>query len=141
MTSQQEEARKHKLQLEIGFLHDKRDQALACDSNLFLADTTANLNTYLAVTSASQTQNWLNIWKPVILSSIASAKDLSISGVHMITTYFPSTPNTAPQPPNQRIHCKARPKQKKHWLLPTPSFRFRSLRSFFGTRPHTGSTS
>jgi hypothetical protein len=139
-TSQQE-ARKRKLKLEIGFLHDQRDQVLACDSDLFIADTPAALHTYLEVTSASQTQTWLNIWKPVILSSIASAKDLSLRGVDTITTYFPSTPNTAPRHPNQRTHRKARPKQRDLRPLPTPNFRFRSLRSFFGPHLPTGPAS
>jgi hypothetical protein len=130
-TSQQE-ARKRKLKLEIGFLHDQRDQVLACDSDLFLADTPAALYTYLETSSASQTQNWLNIWKPVILSSIASAKDLSIQGVHTITTYYSRIQNTEPRSPNQRTHRKARPKHRERRPLPTPSFRFRSLRSYFG---------
>ncbi len=95
-TTSQQLARKRKLRIEIGFLHDNRDQVLACDSDLFLAETTEALHTYLDVTSASQTQNWLNIWKPVILSSIASAKDLSIRGVHTLSTYYPGSHNTAP---------------------------------------------
>jgi hypothetical protein len=32
----QQLACKRKLRLEIGFLHDKRDQVLACDSDMFL---------------------------------------------------------------------------------------------------------
>jgi hypothetical protein len=89
----------------------------------------------LDVTSASQSQTWLNIWKPVILSSMASAKDLSIRGVRTITSYYPGSINTAPRPPNQRAHRKARPKQRERRPLPTPTFRFRSLRSFFGPNP------
>jgi hypothetical protein len=131
-TTSQQLARKQKLHLEISFLHNNRDQVLACDSDLFLADNTTALHTYLEVTSALQTQNWLNIWKPVILSSIASAKDLSICGVNTITTYFPGHINTAPRPLNQRTHRKAHPKQKELRPLPTPSFCFCSLRSFFG---------
>jgi hypothetical protein len=131
-TTSQQLARKRKLRLEIGFLHDNRDQVLACDSDLFLADTTATLNAHLDVTSASQTQTWLNIWKPVILSSMASAKDLSIRGVRTITSI-----NTAPRPPNQRAHQNARPKQRERRPLPVPTFRFRSLRSFFGQNPNS----
>jgi hypothetical protein len=137
-TASQQLARKRKLRLEIGFLHDNRDQVLACDSDLFLADTTEALHTYLDVTTASQTQNWLNIWKPVILSSMASAKDLSIRGVLTLSTYFPGSINTAPRNPNQRAHRKARPKQRSRRPLPTPSFRFRSLRSFFRKQPPPG---
>jgi hypothetical protein len=95
--SSQQLARKRKLRLKISFLHNQRDQVLVCNSDLFLADTPTMLNTYLDATSASQTQFWLNIWKQVILSSIASAQDLSLSkGVRTLTTYYSSTPNTAP---------------------------------------------
>jgi hypothetical protein len=94
-TSQQL-ARKRKLHLEVSFLHDNRDQVLSCDADLFIADTPEALNRYFDVTSASHTQSWLNIWKPVILSSIAAAKELSLKGVRTINSYYPGTPNTAP---------------------------------------------
>jgi hypothetical protein len=125
----QQIAWKQKLHLKIGFLHNNRNQVLACDSDLFLANTTEALNTILDVTSASQTHNWLNIWKPIILSSIASAKYLSICWVQLS---YPGSVNITPRPPNQQAHQKARPKQPDRRPLPTPSFLFRSLRSFFG---------
>jgi hypothetical protein len=104
-------AQKRKLRIEIEFLHDKRDQVLACDTDLFLAKTTAALHTYLDIKTVSHTQNWLNIWKPILLSSIASAKELSLNGVRTLQTYYPGTINTRPRPPNNRAHRKARPKQ------------------------------
>jgi hypothetical protein len=50
-----------KIRLEIGFLHNQRDQVLACDSDLFPPETTTTLHTYLDVTLALQMQNWLSI--------------------------------------------------------------------------------
>jgi hypothetical protein len=107
----QQLACKRKLRIKIEFCHDQRDQVLTCNSNLFLANTTAALHTHLEVTSASLTQKWLNIWRPIILSTIELAKDLSLDGVCTLNTYFLGSTNTAlHHPPNNQAHCKARPK-------------------------------
>jgi hypothetical protein len=130
----QQLARRRKLGFEMEFLHAQRDQVLACDSDAFIGDTPAELTNYLDVASASQVQNWLYTWKPFIQSSIESAKDLSLQGVRLLSTYFP-TQDTAPRPLNPRAHRTARPRIRQPRPLPQPSFRFRSLKSFFGITP------
>jgi hypothetical protein len=130
----QQIARKRKLGVEMEVLHEQRDSVLACDSDAFIGDTPADLTKYLDHATATQVQNWLYTWKPFIQSSIKSAKDLSIHGVRIMSTYFPTT-DTAPRPPNLRAHRTARPRDRPRRPLPKPSYRFRSLKSFFGTTP------
>jgi hypothetical protein len=72
------------------------------------------------------------VWKPVILSSVQSAKDLSIQGVHLMSQF--SSTNTNPCHPNNQAHCTTRPRHRPRVLvLPQPAFKCWSLCSFFGT--------
>jgi hypothetical protein len=73
-------------------VHSLRDQVLAGDTDVFIGDSPAGLTQFIDTTKATQLQNWLFVWKPFVLSSIQSAKDLSLQGVHTITNYF--TPMT-----------------------------------------------
>jgi hypothetical protein len=90
-------------------LHEQHTNVLECDTDVFIGNSPADLTQYLDMTNASQVQNWLlNIWKPFILSSVKSSTELSLRGVHTITTYFPDT-NTARRPINNRSHHTACP--------------------------------
>jgi hypothetical protein len=131
----QNQARHRRLRAEMELLHSQRDQVLAVDSDVFIAAENDALETFLTVSSATHIQNWLHVWKPIIVSSVQSAKDLSIRGVRILSDYFPTDPttNTGPRHPNSRAHRTTRPRHKPRQLvLPQPSFSFRSLRSFFG---------
>jgi hypothetical protein len=77
----QHHVRKRQLRLEMELLHAQRDQVLACDTDVFMGDTPAELTQFIDILMASHVQNWLHVWKPFIISSINSAKDLSIHGV------------------------------------------------------------
>jgi hypothetical protein len=114
-------------------LHMQRDQVLAGDSDVFKGDNPAELQHFLDTSSTAHVQNWLNIWKPFIISSIQSAKELSLTGVQSLTTYFTPTSALPHRPLTARSHRTARPRQRDPRALPQPSYRFRSLRSFFGT--------
>jgi hypothetical protein len=132
--STQQQARRRKLKAEMELLHTYRNDVLAGDTDVFIGDSTQDLDTYLEVATASQVQNWLYVWRPLILSSLKEAKDVSIRGVNHLTTYFSAqTPTTSRKPTNARSHRKARPRIRASKALPQPAFRFRSLRSFFGT--------
>ncbi len=137
--SSQQQARKRQLRIEMEILHTKRDQVLACDTDAFLGDTPEELNHFLDSASASHVQNWLHVWKPFILSSVNSAKDLSLHGVQTIQKYFTPTNEVQHRPLSARAHRTARPRIRQRAILPQPSFRFRSLRSFFGV--HSGPVS
>jgi hypothetical protein len=131
----QNQARQRRLRAEMELLHSKRDQVLAVDNDVFIGDTPAALDTFLTVSSPTHVQNWLHVWKPIIVSSVQSAKDMAIKGVRLMSDYFPTDPttNTGPRHPNTRAHRTTRPRHRAtRPALPQPSFQFRSLRSFFG---------
>jgi hypothetical protein len=86
--STQQQARHWKLRAEMELLHTYRNDVLAGNIDVFIRDSTQELDTYLEVATASQVQNWLYVWCPLILSSIKEAKDVSIRGINHLTTYF-----------------------------------------------------
>jgi hypothetical protein len=138
--SSQHQARHRRLCAEMEDLHSQRDQVLASDADVFIGETAAALDTFLTVSTASHIQNWLHVWRPTIISSIKAARDQSVQGVQTLSTYFaattrpPQATNTGPRHPNPRAHRTARPRRRDQLpILPQPSFRFCSLRSFFGS--------
>jgi hypothetical protein len=135
--STQQQACQRQLRVEIEMLHSKRDQLLASDSDVFKGDTPAELQHFLDTSSATHVQNWLHVWKPFILSSIKLAKELSLNGVQTLQTYFTLTSALPRHPLTTRVHRTARPRQRDQLALPQPSYRFRSLWSFFGPIPST----
>jgi hypothetical protein len=138
----QNQSRHRRLRAEMELLHTKRDSVLAVDSDAFIGDTPEALETFLTVSTATHIQNWMNTWRPLILSSVKSATDLSIRGVRTLSTYFipDPTPNRAPRHPNSRAHRTTRPRHRRQQqALPQQPFPTRSLRSFFGINPPTTS--
>lgn len=134
----QQVARFGRLRLEMEHLHQSRDQVLAVDTDLFIGNNTADLTHYLSIARASNVQNWLNIWKPVILDSVKKAKTRSIQGVSKLQSYFQQTREPAIRTTEERLrtsqhHSTAwRPTRR----LPD-MFRYKSILSFFGPRAPT----
>jgi hypothetical protein len=138
LTSQQQ-AWKCQLQLEMACFHAQRDQVLAIDADIFMGEMQADLHHFLDTSTATQIQNWLYVWKPFIMSSVRSAKNFSLQGVHTMSTYFTPLYMAPPRPISNQSHQTARPS----WLrvpraLPQPSFHFQSLHSFFALLPTPG---
>jgi hypothetical protein len=132
--STQNQARHRRLRAKMELLHSQRDQVLAIDADAFIGETPAALDTFLSVSTATHIQNWLHVWRPVIVSSMTKAKDLSIRGVRTMTEYFVSDapPDQRPRHPNSRSHRTTRPRHRtSHSVLPPQPFNARSLRSFF----------
>jgi hypothetical protein len=131
----QNQAKQRRQRREMEMLHSLRDQVLEGDTDVFVGDTPAALSQFLETATTTYVQNWLHIWKPFILSSVKSAQDLSLRGVHCMTTYFTPTRNVPHRPLAARAHRTARPRIRDRLALPQPAFRFRSLRSFFAIQP------
>jgi hypothetical protein len=122
--SSQQQARHRRLRLEMEMVHALRDQVLAGDTDVFIGDTPADLTHFLDTTKATQLQNWLSVWKPFILSSVQSAKDLSLNGVNTMTTYFTPTSNIPFRPLSARTHRTAHPRIRDQRAIPQPSYQF-----------------
>jgi hypothetical protein len=118
--------------IEMELLHQQRDLVLACNADIFIGETMADLTHFLDASKASHIQNWLHVWKPFILSSAKSAKDLSLKGVSTITKYVTPSSAIPHRPLSARAHRTACPRIRPCRDLPQPSYRFRSLCSFFG---------
>jgi hypothetical protein len=56
-------------------LHSRRDQVLASDADVFIGETPVSLETFLTMSSASHIQNWIHVWRPMIISTIKAAQD------------------------------------------------------------------
>jgi hypothetical protein len=121
-------------------LHEQCHHFISCDRDAFIEDTPADLITYLAVATALQVKNWLNVWIPFILYSIKQLMELSLQqGINTLPTYFlpqdnviPNESSTSHRPINNRSHHTAHPCLRARPVLPQPSFRWQSLCSFFG---------
>ena len=83
----QNQARHRRLRAEMELLHSQQDQVLAVDSDAFIENPAA-LETFLSVSSATHIQNWINVWRPLIISSIQTAKERSLQGVRTLSDYF-----------------------------------------------------
>jgi hypothetical protein len=97
-------ARRRKLAIELRHLHSQRDQALYTDHDIFIGDTPEDLEHYLDRTNVHHIENWLLIWKPVIVDSVKTAAALAISSVRPIREYFARliTPTPSRRPPKPR---------------------------------------
>jgi hypothetical protein len=87
-------------------LHSRHDQVLASDADVFIGETPVSLETFLTMSSASHIQNWIHVWRPMIISTIKAAQDKSLQGVCTLTKYYATAdhslphPNTGPHHPN-----------------------------------------
>ncbi len=69
-------------------IHSLCNQVLEGDTNVFLCNNPTALSQFLEMATTTYVQNWIHIWKLFILSSVKSATDLSIQGIHCLSTYF-----------------------------------------------------
>jgi hypothetical protein len=127
----QQQAKKRKLRLKMELLHTLRNQVVAGDTDVFIGETPADVTHFMDTKTATYVQNRLNVWKPFVISSVKLAKDLSIEGVSSLTEYFTPTRELAHRPIAARAHRTACPRRRDRPSLSQPSYRFRSLRSFF----------
>jgi hypothetical protein len=85
-----------------------------------------SLETFLTVSSASHIQNWIHVWRPMIISTIKAAQDKLLWGVCTLTEYYAPTnlslphPNTGPHHPDSQDHHTARP-QLREKLCKSPN--------------------
>jgi hypothetical protein len=93
---------------------------LECDTDFFIVENPANLTPYLAVVTALQVQNWLNVWRPFILYTFKKSTELSLQGVHTLQTYFLAGPNNTPHPINSQPHRTACLRLRAQLILPQP---------------------
>jgi hypothetical protein len=133
----QQLAKQRKLRIEMGMVHSLRDQVLASDTDVFIRDTPEDLDLFLDTATSTYLQNWRNIWKPFIYSSVKSAQDLALQGVRTMLTYFTPTKALRHRPIADRAHRTAQPQTRERPVLPQPSFCFRSLPSFFASPTST----
>jgi hypothetical protein len=121
-------ARREHAALSIHHLHSKRDEVLATDTNLFISDTTEGLDHWVNTHTATYVENWLKIWKPVLLDSAKAAQAFTTCSVRPLREYFSPiyTPPTSRRPPKPRyktnahtIHDRHKPRTKKKFTRPT----------------------
>jgi hypothetical protein len=80
--SSQDLAKRSKALAQIKHLHTQQDEVLAAhQSCMFMRDTEAELDSYLASRRTKKLLNWVNTWKPAIAASVKSARVLAASTI------------------------------------------------------------
>jgi hypothetical protein len=92
-------------------LHKKRNDVLATDRDLFIGETDAEIDQWTQTRSATHIENWLRIWKPVIIDSAKAARAFAIQSVKPIHQYFAPV---APLVPTSRRPPKPRYTSREH---------------------------
>jgi hypothetical protein len=128
--------------VQLKHLHLKRTDVLATDRDLFIGDTDESIDRWVQARSATHIENWLRIWKPVILDSAKAAHAFAIKSVRPIHQYFapvaPLVP-TSRRPPKPRYTTREHTrfdrnqvrKKRPHTRPPTNH----SITTFFRRRP------
>jgi hypothetical protein len=83
-------AQRKRLATEFRFLQSKQNEVLQTNRELFIGSTDDDVEIFIETASPKYIQNWLAIWKPVILDSAKAAQAYAISSVPPLTTYFQS---------------------------------------------------
>jgi hypothetical protein len=123
-------------------LHSKRNDVLATDRDLFIGETDADIDRWAQTRSATHIENWLRIWKPVILDSAKAARAFAIKSVKPIHQYFapvaPLVP-TSRRPPKPRYttrehtrYDRNQVRKKRPHIRPPANH---SITAFFKRRP------
>jgi hypothetical protein len=87
--SSQDLAKRSKALAQIKHLHTQQDEVLAAHrSCMFMRDTEADLDNYLASQRTNKLLNWVNTWKPAIAASVKSAHVLAASTMRRMDKYF-----------------------------------------------------
>jgi hypothetical protein len=102
-------ARHRHLANEVKFLHTQRTNVLMTDQDIFIGSNEDDVTNFLDNTTPKHIENWLQIWRPVIIDSAKAAAAYAITAVQPMTTYFESlrqTPNPK-RPPKPRYSTTA----------------------------------
>jgi hypothetical protein len=125
-------------------LHTKRDTVLATDRELFIGETTEDIDQWIQTRTATHIENWLRIWKPVIIDSVKAAHTFAITSVRPLQEYFaPVEQRTRPprRPPKPRYttreHTRYDRNQVRKKRPPTRPTNNHSITTFFKRRPPT----
>jgi hypothetical protein len=136
-------ARINRATIEIKHLHKKQPDVLATDRDLFIGDTPAAVDQWIQTHTATHIENWLRVWKPVILDSAKAAHAFALKSVRPLRDYFETTRSPAPsrRPPKPRyttnahtVHDRNRVRKKR--TIPPPA-RNHSILAFFTRRSNT----
>jgi hypothetical protein len=115
---------KQKLSTKICLLHNRRSECMPDSTKLFHPQ----LSPFLQKSTSVQLQNWLNLYGPAIIDSIATRKSESVLNPRPRTKYFKTTSATSTRPRtrhrrtlkprfNSKIHAPKITKSK-HQLPP-----------------------
>jgi hypothetical protein len=135
-----QKARIRRATIELRHLHKKRNTVLATDRDLFLGENDNDLTQWIQTHSATHIENWLRVWKPVLVDSVKAAQAFALQSVRPLREYFQTTrkPPQSRRPPKPRYTTNAhtrhdrnrvRKKQTVH-----PPARNHSLLAFFFRR-------
>ena len=80
-SSSRQTARQEHAAVSLRHLHSKRNEVLAADQGLVISDTPEDLEHWVETHSATYIENWLSIWKPVIIDSAKAAHAFAIKSV------------------------------------------------------------
>jgi hypothetical protein len=136
-------ARIHRATVELQHLHKKQSDVLATDRNLFIGDTPQAVDQWVLSHSATHIENWLRVWKPVIIDSAKAATAYALQSVRPLQEYFTTTraPTPSRRPPKPRytknahtVHDRNRVRKKR--IVPPPA-RNHSILAFFTRRSTT----
>jgi hypothetical protein len=140
-------ARINRATLELKHLHRQQQEVLATDRNLFIGDTPDAIDHWITTHTATHIENWLRVWKPVILDSAKTAKAFALKSVRPLREYFnpTHTPTPSRRPPKPRyttnahtVHDQNRVRKKRS--RPPPA-RNHSILSFFSCQNTPSTTS
>jgi hypothetical protein len=95
----QRKAKRRRLASEFKHLHSKRPEVLHTDRDLFIGTTEDDVDTFIETATPKYIENWLQVWRPVILDSVKAAAAYALKSVPPLTTYFESL---RPLPPLKR---------------------------------------
>jgi hypothetical protein len=130
----------HRATWELQHIHQQRPEVLATDRDLFIGETPNAVDQWAQSHTSTHIENWLRIWKPVIVDSAKAAQAFALKSVRRIHEYFQSTRTAAPlrRLPKPRytttahtIHDRNRDRKKRP--IPPPT-RNHSILAFFSRK-------
>jgi hypothetical protein len=102
--SSQALAKRSKALAQIKHLHTQQDEVLAAhQSCMFLRGTEAELDSYLASRRTNKLLNWVNTWKPAIVTSVKSARVLAASTMRRMDKHIGHLTPSAKQLARSRV--------------------------------------